>query len=126
LFGDLMSRKSKLTDATKERIRDLAASGLNPPAIAALVDEHPSTVQWFMYSDGMRAPSQTDEPSSYMRNGRRVHRFTRAEDAFIEARRIAGDGFPEIARKAAARFGTERKPHSIQVRLIMLANLEVA
>ena len=119
-----MPRPSTMTDETKERIRQLAEQGHKPHAIAKLVHRHPATVQWFMYSEGLRVPRQRATARSYVRNGRTVHLFTAEEDRFITARRVAGDRFPAIATAASELFGTQRKPHSIQVRLIMLAGIE--
>lgn len=113
-----------MSPADKQRIRVLASRGLGATVIAADIGRHPSTVNWFMYSDGLRAPKQTDQPSSYLRNGRRVHRFTRAEDAYIVEQRLAGEHYTRVAELASLRFGTERTAHVIRCRLIMLAALE--
>jgi hypothetical protein len=117
----------RLTEDDREKIRELAEQGLGPQKISHVVRRHPSTVNWFMYSEGLRAPRPSpDTPSSYLRGGRRVHRFTAAEDALIESLRVDGLAFPEIARRASEQFSTARTPHVIQCRLIMLAAREGA
>lgn len=115
----------RLTPADHERIRELAARGLGPQLIAEELGRHQSTVNWFMYVDGLRAPRQIDAPKSYMRGGRLVHRFTALEDAYIDALRVQDFGLTAIARLTSARFGTARNPHTIRCRLVMLAAREV-
>lgn len=119
-------RRGQLSDADKEQIRELASKGLGPTKIAKQIGRHPSTVNWFTYVEGLRAPTPSpDYPKSYLRNGRRVHRFTREEDEFIERHRADGLTVGEIARAASSRFGTERTGHAISLRLTMLAAREV-
>jgi len=110
-----------MTDADRQRIEQLAEKNFSVGRIARLIGRHPSTVNWFMYCNGLRAPKKLEKPITYMRGGVRVHRFTDEEDTFIEALRIQDFTPEEIARHAAARFGTERKHHSIRCRLKMLA-----
>lgn len=114
-----------MTDADRLRIEDLAEQKFSVARIAAAIGRHPSTVQWYMYCKGLRAPKRLDTPITYLRNGVRVHRFTDEEDVFIEALRIQGFSPFEIACSASARFGTERKHHSIRCRLKMLAARDV-
>lgn len=110
-----------MTDSDRARIDDLAGKKLTCGRIAQLIGRHPSTVKWYMYCNGLSAPAKLEKPIVYVRNGVRVHRFTDAEDTFIQALRIQGFTPFEIACSAAARFGTERKHHSIRCRLKMLA-----
>jgi hypothetical protein len=112
-----------LSDADRDRVTELAEAGFSAKRIGAALGKHPSTVQWCMYSNGLRAPSYGSNPGgSYTRrDGRVVHRFSPAEDQFIEAQRVAGLGLREIARLASARFGTQRTHHTIRCRLVMLA-----
>jgi len=118
--------RGRLTDADRARIHELAERGLKAGRIARIIKRHPSTVQWFMYSQGLSAPASVEKPFSYVRNGRTVHRFTSHEDAFIEALRIQDYSYEEIARNASKRFGTERSAHVVKCRLIMLASREDA
>ena len=114
-----------MTDADRSRIEELAAKNLTCGRIAQLIGRHPSTVKWYMYCNGLSAPAKLEQPKMYIRRGKRVHRFTDEEDVFIEALRIQGFPPAEIAHHASARFGTERKEHSIRCRLKMLAAREV-
>lgn len=113
-----------MTDADHRRIEELAAKTFTAGRIAQILRRHPSTVQWYMYCNGLLAPRKLEKPITYVRNGVRVHRFTDEEDTFIEALRIQDYTPVEIAAAAAKRFGTERKHHSIRCRLKMLAARE--
>jgi IS30 family transposase len=114
-----------VTASDRLRIEDLAAKGFSCGRIAKLINRHTSTVKWFMYCNGLSAPKKLELPKMYVRRGVRVHRFTDEEDVFIEALRIQSFTPEEIAKHAAARFGTERKHHSIRCRLKMLAAREI-
>lgn len=110
-----------MTEADRATIEELAAKNFSCWRIAGLIGRHPSTVKWFMYCNGLSAPKKLEKPKMYVRNGVRVHRFTDEEDTFIVALRIQSYTPEQIAGYAAARFGTERKHHSIRCRLKMLA-----
>lgn len=116
---------SVLTQPDHRRIDELAAQGHNARRIAQLIGRHPSTVHWYMYCNGLSVPKKQETPITYVRNGVRVHRFTDEEDVFIQALRLQDYTPEEIAKHAAARFGTERKHHSIRCRLKMLAAREL-
>lgn len=117
---------SALTAADHARILELAEAGMTCNAIARELGKHAATVQWFLYREGLRAPTQIEQPKSYSRGGRTIHRFTSLEDAFIEALRIQDYTTKQIAEFATKRFGTNRSPHTIRCRLIMLAARETA
>jgi IS30 family transposase len=114
-----------MTPADRLKIEELAEAGMSCGRIAQKISRHPSTVKWFMYCHGLSSPAKLANPKMYVRRGVRVHRFTDAEDTFIENLRADGFTPEDIARQAAARFGTERKHHSIRCRLKMLAAREV-
>lgn len=119
--------RGRLTDEDRDRIDELAGQGMNARAIAREIKRHPCTVAWYMYSAGLKAPGPTPEkPSSYVRNGRVVHRYTRDEDAFIQVLRIQSYPLTRIAEITSKRFGTARTAHTIECRLIMLAAREDA
>jgi len=105
-------------------ISDRAERGQKAQQIARAIGKHPSTVQWFMYSAGLAAPRQRDNPEPYLRGGRIVRPYSREEDAFIEALRIQDYSLAKIAELTNKRFATERSYHTIQMRLIMLAARE--
>ena len=115
-----------LSEADHAEIYDRAERGQRASQIARAIGKHPSTVQWFMYSEGLAAPRQRDDPQPYMRGGRLVRPYSREEDAFIEALRVQDYSLSKIAELTNKRFGTERTYHTIQMRLIMLAAREVA
>lgn len=118
--------RGRLTDADRDRIFALAEQKFSAGRIAQLLKRHQSTVLWFMYCNGLQAPRPNAKPIVYTRgDGVVVHRFTDAEDVFIEAMRTQGMKPDEIAALAAARFGTQRKHHSIRCRLKMLASREL-
>lgn len=114
-----------LTKEDHRRIDELAEKKFTAGRIAQILGRHPSTVQWYMYCNGLSAPKARVYPRMYVRAGVRIHRFTVAEDEFIEEMRLDGFSYGEIAIAAAARFGTERKDHSVRCRLKMLAAREV-
>lgn len=117
--------RGRLTDTDRASIHVLAEQGLGSHRIARRIGRHPSTVNWYMYNAGLRAPKPApDKPVSYVRGGRRVHRFTGEEDAFITALRIQGFCPARIAELATNRYGTNRTDHTIRMRLTMLAARE--
>lgn len=117
---------SVMTQADHLKIEELAGKSFSCGRIAKLIGRHTSTVKWYMYCNGLSAPAKLELPKMYVRRGVRVHRFTDEEDTFIEALRIQAFTPVEIAKAAAARFGTERKHHSIRCRLKMLAARELS
>ncbi len=122
-----MSNTLVLTEDDKEVIRQFAEQGLGPDRIAKVVKRHPSTVNWFMYRDGLKAARPAPATQlTYVRNGYTVYRYTDAEDEFIEKMRTGGAGPTAIARAASERFGTSRTAHGISVRLTMLAGRDEA
>lgn len=119
--------KGPLTDADRARIDDLAQRGFSQGRIAQLLKKHPSTVQWYMYTAGLKAPGPAPETSKvYVRNGVTVRTFSAEEDAFIQALRIQEYSFQEIAELSSKRFNARRTGHSVRCRLIMLAAREDA
>lgn len=90
--------------------------------IAREIRKHPSTVGWYMYKTGLRAPSYNrlrTEP--YVRGGRMIYPYLALEDQFIVERRVDGLSYEAIAQLCSARFGRPRSAHGINVRLTMLA-----
>lgn len=116
----------RLTDTDHARIEELAEKGLSSGQIAQRLRRHQSTVQWFMYRNGLVAPKPMPEGRqvTYMRNGRTVTRYTQEEDAFIQALRLQGLDIAEIAELSSKRFNIDRKHHSVRCRLIMLGARE--
>lgn len=118
--------RGRLSEADRDRIFELAEKKFSAGRIAQLIKRHQSTVLWFMYCNGLQAPRPNTKPITYTRgDGVVVHRFTDEEDVFIESLRTQGMRPDDIAARAAARFGTMRKHHSIRCRLKMLASREL-
>ncbi len=113
-----------LSEQDRDRVHALADKGWGSSRIARAISKHPSTVYWFMCCDGLIAVRQVDLPKVYARGGRVVRRFGREEDAFIVALRLQGYSARAIAELASKRFGYTRQPHSVTVRLVMLAALD--
>lgn len=111
-----------LTEADHERIFALADEGWKSPRIARAILKHPSTVQWFMYRHGLKAPAYGMGPC--MRGGRLVMPFTPEEDAFVLALRVQDYSPRQIADLATKRFGHPRNHHTVACRLVMLAARE--
>jgi hypothetical protein len=118
----------RLTDADRARIIEFADAGLKAGQIAQRLKRCASTIHWHMVSTGLIAPKAApDAPHKpYMRGDQVVCRYTAQEDAFIQALRVQGFGFEEIAQLSARRYSIRRTAHSIQCRLIMLSAREDA
>lgn len=122
-----MSNVTRLTEKDKARIEQLAAQGLRSSTIAKTIRRAKGTVSWYMYTAGLIAPRTAPAVSkSYVRRGRTVHRYTADEDTLITTLRLQSFSLETIAEQCTKRFGTDRTPHSIKVRLIMLAAREDA
>lgn len=115
--------RGSMTDDDKKKIIFLAETMKKPTAgkIAAAINRHPATVNWFMLTRGLvdRKPGRAHHP--YMRNGKMIYPYSEEHDAFIESMRAQGKVFREIGEAVTARFGIERDAHSVQVRIIQLA-----
>lgn len=119
--------RGRLTSADHSEIERLHGRGLASGRIAQLIKRHPSTVAWYMYSAGLKAPRPSSErPVSYMRGGRMVRHFSAEEDVFIETLRRQDYSCQQIAATVNKRYGTERTDHTIKCRLIMLSAREGA
>lgn len=118
-------RPGGLSKLDHDKIFALAARGWKSSRIAAALEKHPSTVQWFMYRNGLKAPEyRSSKP--YIRNGRLVAPFSPEEDAYIVALRVQGFGPLKISELATKRFGNVRNFHTVACRLVMLAAREDA
>ena len=118
-------RPGGLAPEDHERIFALAERGWKSTRIAREIEKHPSTVQWFMYRHGLKAPLYRRDPlKPVTRGGRIVKPFPPEEDAFITALRVQGFGPRKIAELATKRFGHPRNHHTIACRLVMLAARE--
>ena len=113
-------RPGGLSPEDHAEIFKLAERGWRSTRIAREIEKHPSTVQWFMYRNGLKAPGYQRRTTS-TRNGRVVKPFTPDEDAFITALRLQGLSPKKIAELTTERFGHPRSGPTVAHRLIMLA-----
>ncbi len=116
-------KRGKMTAEEKAEIERLAVTMARPTPcrIAAKLNRHPATVNWYMLRHGLitRVPGRASRP--YMRNGRTIHPYAPEHDARIEALRAEGKVFREIGEIITAEFGIERDAHSVQVRITQLS-----
>jgi hypothetical protein len=115
--------RGKMTDADRAEIERLAATMSKPTSgkIARRINRHVATVNSYMFSHGLIERKVGRAPRIYERNGKIVHPYTEAHDAFIEGLRSLGKNFREIAEFVTAEFGIERNQFSVRIRLIQLA-----
>lgn len=118
-------RPGGLAAADHERIHALAESGTKPTRIAQLISKHPSTVRFYMYRQGLCVPTGSRQPA-YLRNGVPVRPFSPEEDAMMVDLRRQSLSSHVIATRLGERFGYTRSPHTIRIRLAMLAAAEDA
>ena len=117
--------RGSLASEEVEKIAALGERGLNAGQIAMrLGGRSASTVYWRLLRLGLACPKRRAARRSYLRNGVLVTPFSDEEDSFIRELRIAGVKTPKIAERCMKKFGHRRTAHSIEVRLVMLANAE--
>ncbi|HYC63392.1 MAG TPA: hypothetical protein VEC14_01570 [Reyranellaceae bacterium] len=117
-------KRGPLTDGELAEIERLAER-LRAGQIARKLNRHPSTIGYHMSIRGLR-PMRSLNRQTCIRNGRAVKPFDVDEDTFIECLRIQGFTYSKIADLATKRFGHPRNPHTIGIRLKMLAAREEA
>ena len=115
-----------LTQDEQDRITELAERGFGSTRIAREVLRDSSTVQWFLYRTGLRAPGYGNSKAHVRSNGRPVKPFTPEEDAFITDLRLRDLGPKEIARRTTEKFEHPRSKCTVANRLVMLAAREEA
>lgn len=115
--------RGKMTDADRAEIERLAATMAKPTPgkIARRINRHVATVNSYMFNHGLINRKVGRATRAYQRNGKTVHPYAEAHDAFIEALRCQGKKFREIAELVTAEFGIPRNVHSVRIRLIQLA-----
>lgn len=118
-------RRGRMTPEDKIEIERLAGTMTKPTAgkIAAKINRHPATVNWFMLTRGLieREPGRAKAP--YMRGGKMIYPYTEEHDRRIEQLRIEQKSFGEIAEILSREFPVDRAgatAHSVQVRLVQL------
>ncbi|WP_375782857.1 hypothetical protein ACE10Z_23370 [Bradyrhizobium sp. Pha-3] len=92
-----------------------------PGKIAAKLNRHPATVNWYMLRHGLVTRKPRRAPRPYVRDGKTVHPYSPEHDARIEALRAEGLVFREIGEIVTREFGIERDAHSVQVRITQLS-----
>lgn len=118
-----LRKRGKMTSEDKAEIERLATSmkAPTPGKIAAMVNRHPATVNWYMLTRGLITRKPHRAPRAYMRNGKTIYPYTEEHDARIEALRVEGKVYREIGEIVTREFGIERNAHSVQVRIIQLS-----
>lgn len=116
-------KRGRMSTEEDAAIEEFAAKRWSAGRIALRLNRHPATVAWALYRLGLRAPGPASG-RTYVRHGKAVRHFSVDEDVYIETLRIAGHRKTAIAKATSARFGTNRSPHTISMRLLMLANRE--
>lgn len=116
-------RRGRMTAEDKAEIERLAETMEKPTAgkIAAKINRHPATVNWYMLTRGLIERTPRRAPHTYTRNGKTVHPYTVEHDEFIGRLRAESKPFREIGELVSAKFGIERTGHSVQVRIIQLS-----
>jgi DNA-binding CsgD family transcriptional regulator len=117
--------RGRLSQAEGAEIKRMAESGWTPGRIAVRLSRPPSTINSYLYRLSLRAPA----PRSFAfvrRNGVAVRSFTAEEDRYITELRVRGLSTPKIAKLCGVRFGHQRNPATIRMRLVMLANVAEA
>ncbi|MBN8987443.1 MAG: hypothetical protein J0H42_04305 [Rhizobiales bacterium] len=113
-----------LSDADRAEIERLceAMAKPTPGKISNKIGRDVGTVAWFMITQGLiERKIQYGGPTSYVQGGKVVFRYTEEHDRKIVAMRRDGKSVREIAAVVTREFGIARTPHSIDVRLKMLA-----
>jgi len=116
------TKRGRLTDEELEQIDTMATRGAGPGQIALRLNRHPGTVNYAMHRLGHRPLVRRSV--TYVRKGVVVKSFSAEEDAYIVALRVQGFTNTKIADLVTRRFGHPRSPHTINIRLIMLASAE--
>lgn len=116
----------RLNDHDRAEIERLSGLGFSFGRIAQLLKRHQSTVLWFMYTRGLKAPRPTPAVGRvYVRaNGSTVRQWGQDEEADAVRMRTAGRSFRAIAAALSQKYRAKRTAHSVQVRLIMIAARE--
>lgn len=119
-------KRGRLTAPEKDEIVRLAEKGLSGGRIAQKLNRHPATINWAMLRLGLRQPTLYATTKAYSRNGTPVVPFGEPEDEVLTALRVAGLTTTKIAERLTERFGHRRSAHTVNMRLVLLANAEAA
>ena len=118
-------KHGRLTGEESEQIVVMAERGLSAGRIAQKLNRHPVTISYAMHRLGVRKLQLRE--FSYVRKGVLVKSFSREEDAFLSALRVQGfTTTTKIAELLTKRFGHKRSAHTVNVRLVLLSNLDEA
>lgn len=112
--------RGRMTEAEMREVEEMAERGLGSGQIARRLNRHQATIGWAMHRLGLKTTMRRE--FAYYRNGVLVKSFSPEEDRLIEELRVAGKTTVEIAEELTKRFGHPRSPHTICMRLTLLAN----
>lgn len=115
-------RRGRMTADDKDKIIELAETMKNPKpgVIAARINRHPATVNWFMLTRGLIERKAGHARQAYKRNGKTIYPYSTEQDTRLEQLRVENKPFREIAEILTNEFGFKRTAHSVQVRLVQL------
>lgn len=113
-------KTGRLSDEELAEIERLAEQNFTAGRISQLIRRHPGTVNYAMHRLCLRV--LTKRTFCYERGGKIVKSFSDVEDAFLEQLRVDGKTTAEIAKRLTERFGHPRSPHTVNIRLQLLAN----
>lgn len=117
-------KRGRMEPGELEQIAALAERGLGAGQIAIRLNRHPGTVNYAMHRLGYR--KLVRRATAYLRKGVLVKPFSEAEDRLITDLREQGASVCKIADVVTDRFGHRRSPHTVNVRLVMLASASEA
>lgn len=120
-------KRGRMTADELCQLDTLADRGMGPAEVARRLNRHPATIAWqFIIRGHKEFKPRAAIPDSYKRGSVTVIRFKPEEDAFIEAKRVQGFNCAEICDFVREKFGHRRSPHTILMRLKVLACAEAA
>lgn len=116
--------RRQLSPEDVEAILQLAEEGVGELEIARRFGRPRSSIAWHLYRHGYKAARPREAITYRRRDGRVVRRYGPEEDRVLLDLRAQGLSIRAIAAELTKRFGYPRKPHSVRVRLILIAARE--
>ncbi len=112
-----------LSEDDQNLIDELVAGGVTETEIGRRIGRSNATVAWYLYRSGQKAAAPAPEVGAIhvRQDGRMLRRWCRAEEEFALAMRKQSHGHVAISKAIKDRFGWDRTPHSIKVRMVMVA-----
>jgi hypothetical protein len=118
---EYVTRNGPLSKIEMTSIEELTIGGRPAAAIAKRLGRHPATVRWAQARLGLRVPTFPNR-RDHQRGTTTVRVFNAEQDAYLEAQRVRGLNFRQIADTWNDRFGFPRSQHTLRMRCVQLAN----